>query len=200
MCAAERIDMDFLYETKHLYIRTLIDDDAGILLDYCKRNAGFFSEYETEYPENYFTEEYQRMLIKGYMQQFLKSTGVRYYLFEKDNDERIVGTVGLSRIICGEERSAVLSYKLDRDFCGKGYATEACAELLNRAAKGFRLHRIEADILPGNVKSVAVAERLGFKHEGKARLSHRVGNAWADHERYSLIIGVDELPPAYSRS
>ncbi|MBP5250311.1 MAG: hypothetical protein J6Z46_09945, partial [Lachnospiraceae bacterium] len=97
--------MDFLYETKHLYIRTLIDDDAGILLDYCKRNAEFFSEYETEYPGNYFTEEYQRMLIKGYMQQFLKSTGVRYYLFETDNDERIVGTVGLSRIICGEERS-----------------------------------------------------------------------------------------------
>ncbi len=180
--------MQFSYETERLILRMLNDADAARLLDFCKRNVFFFSSYETEYPDNYLSEGYQGLLIKGFTQQFLKSVGVRYYLFLKDDPERIIGSVGLTHIQIGEDKRADLFYKIDKQECGKGYATESCRLLIDEAKKSFGLHRIEADIMPFNDKSKAVAERLGFEYEGVAKKSHRVAGSWEDHERYALIL------------
>lgn len=180
--------MNFVYETEHLYLQTLLESDAEILLDFCRRNADFFSPFEPEYPNNYLTEEYQALLINGFSQQFLKHQAARYYLFEKENDKKIVGCVGLSDIRLGDERCASLLYKVDKDFLGRGYAAEASAKLIKAAADSLKLHRVEADILPDNLPSIHVAEKLGFEYEGVARKSHKICGIWADHARYSLIL------------
>lgn len=180
--------MNFVYETEHLYLQTLIESDTEVLLDFCRRNSEFFSPFEPKYPDNYLTEEYQSLLINGFSQQFLRHQAVRYYLFEKGNDRKIVGCVGLSDIRLGDERSAVILYKVDKDYIGKGYAVEACAKLIKAAADSLKLHRLEADILPDNLPSIHVIEKLGFEYEGLARKSHMVCGIWADHARYSLIL------------
>ncbi len=180
--------MNFVYETEHLYMQTLIESDAPMLLDFCERNLSHFSPFEPEYPPNYFTEEYQRLLINGFSQQFLKLHSARYYLFEKGHDDRIVGCVGLSEIHLGDERSAKLLYKVDREYCGRGYAVEASSKLLDAARDSLKLHRVEADILPDNKYSIHVAEQLGFEYEGIAKLVHKANGVWADHARYAKIL------------
>ncbi len=180
--------MDFAYEADRVILQVLDETQADKLLCFCQENAEIFMNYEQDYPDNYFTIEYQTLLLKGYMQQFLEEKAVRYFVFLKENPNVIIGCAGLSDLHLLSAKSAKLFYKPDRAYCGQGYMNEAISCLLWHAADELGLHRIEADILPGNERSVAVVKRLGFEFEGVAKSSHIVNGEWRDHERYALIL------------
>lgn len=179
--------MDFAYEAERLNLQVLDEGSAMKLLAFVEENADIFMQYEQKYPENYFTVEYQELLLKGWLNQFLNQTGIRYFVFEKDKPDVIVGCVGLSDVNLSD-RSAKVYYKLDKMHYHKGYATEAVSCLLWHAAEELGMHRIEADILPENEKSKGVVKRLGFQLEGVAIQSHSICGEWKDHERYALIL------------
>ncbi len=70
-------------------------------------------------------------------------------------------------------RRVYLGYYLGSAHWGKGYATEAGTAVLRFAFDVLDCHRVEVEIVPGNMGSERVAERLGFTWE--ARLRERLG-------------------------
>jgi RimJ/RimL family protein N-acetyltransferase len=52
---------------------------------------------------------------------------------------------------------------------GHGYMLEAMHALLAHCFATLDTHRVEAEIEPANTRSVRLAERLGFRHEGVLR-------------------------------
>src|SRR5206468_4041220 len=54
-------------------------------------------------------------------------------------------------------------------FAREGNMTEALQLMLRYAFDGLKLHRLEANIQPGNVASIALAQRAGFQNEGFSR-------------------------------
>jgi [ribosomal protein S5]-alanine N-acetyltransferase len=64
--------------------------------------------------------------------------------------------------------------------------TEAMQLLLREAFTRLDLHRIEANIQPGNVRSIALAKRCGFELEGFSPRYLKVGGRWRDHERWAI--------------
>jgi RimJ/RimL family protein N-acetyltransferase len=54
-----------------------------------------------------------------------------------------------------------------------------------RASKG--LHRLEANIQPGNRASIALARACGFEQEGYSLRYLKIGGRWQDHERGALL-------------
>jgi ribosomal-protein-alanine N-acetyltransferase len=60
-------------------------------------------------------------------------------------------------------------------------------ELMLRHAFGDqKLHRVEANIQPENVRSRALVQRAGFRLEGFSPRYLKVGGRWRDHERWAL--------------
>ena len=88
------------------------------------------------------------------------------------SSERMVGFAGLAHPLWlpGWERTVEVGWRLHRDVWGQGYATEA-----GRAGVSYGLERLElteviALIHPGNVRSAAVARRLGM--DPRERIPH----------------------------
>ena len=78
-----------------------------------------------------------------------------------------IGFIGLS--IDDNNNNAEISYIYDQEYTNKGYCTEASKKLLEIAFKKLELKKVYADTIEGNISSVRVLEKLGFKHEGTRR-------------------------------
>ncbi|MBV8858769.1 MAG: GNAT family N-acetyltransferase [Acidobacteria bacterium] len=102
-------------------------------------------------------------------------------------DGRIVGVMNLSQIARGNLQSAYLGYYVGEPYAGRGYMTQAMRLLLRHAFESLKLHRVEANIQPGNVASIALARRAGFVKEGFSRRYLKLGGRWRDHERWAIL-------------
>jgi [ribosomal protein S5]-alanine N-acetyltransferase len=83
--------------------------------------------------------------------------------------------------------SCHLGYKLDKDEINKGYITEAIQKGIEVMFNEFGLHRIEANIMPKNKRSLRVVEKLGFYNEGLAYKYLKINDKWEDHIHMVLL-------------
>jgi [ribosomal protein S5]-alanine N-acetyltransferase len=104
------------------------------------------------------------------------------------DDARIVGVLMLMEIVRGAFQCAYLGYWVGAPFAGQGYMGEALRLALRHAFGPLRLHRVEANIQPGNAPSLALVRRAGFRHEGFSPRYLKIGGRWRDHERWALLV------------
>jgi len=72
---------------------------------------------------------------------------------------------------------------------GRGLITAACRMLLTYAFEERHLHRAEWRCRADNVRSSAVAERLGMTLEGVLREAWKVGDTFYDKQVWSVLAG-----------
>jgi ribosomal-protein-alanine N-acetyltransferase len=102
-------------------------------------------------------------------------------------DGTIVGGCNLNEIVRGNFQSAYLGYWCFGPHAGRGYMTEAIDLTLEYAFDRLGLHRVEANIQPGNHRSLALAARCGFTLEGFSPAYLQIGGVWRDHERWAIL-------------
>ena len=95
--------------------------------------------------------------------------------------------INLSEIVRGNFRSAYLGYYAFVPHAGRGHMTEGLALALRWAFRELHLHRVEANIQPGNAASRALVRRLGFRREGFSPRYLKIAGRWRDHERWALV-------------
>ncbi len=98
----------------------------------------------------------------------------------------IAGVFTISQIVRGAFQSAYLGYYGSGRTARQGYMREAMELVLDHAFDDLRLHRIEANIQPGNAPSIALARGAGFRLEGYSPRYLLIGGQWRDHERYAI--------------
>jgi ribosomal-protein-alanine N-acetyltransferase len=101
-------------------------------------------------------------------------------------DGDLVGIFTISQIVRGYFQSAYLGYYANARHAGKGLMAEAMALVLDHAFGPLALHRLEANIQPGNAPSIALARGAGFRLEGYSPRYLLIGGRWRDHERYAI--------------
>ena len=108
-----------------------------------------------------------RRLLEQIQDGFVRRELFQWGIARRD-DDAVVGTCTLTRID-SRNRRAEVGFALGRAHWGHGYAGEAMRRLLALAFGELDLIRLEADVDPRNVRSIAVLERLGFRREGLLR-------------------------------
>jgi [ribosomal protein S5]-alanine N-acetyltransferase len=103
------------------------------------------------------------------------------------DDGAIVGFFNISQIVRRWLQSAYLGYAVGKPFSGQGYMREGIELVLRHAFMNVRLHRIEANIQPGNYASIALARGAGFRREGFSPRYLKIGGRWRDHERWAIL-------------
>jgi ribosomal-protein-alanine N-acetyltransferase len=109
------------------------------------------------------------------------------FLVCRAGDDAIVGFFNLSQITRGPMQSAYLGYAAAKRFAGQGYMRQGIELVLRVAFLELRLHRVEANIQPGNRASIALARGAGFQREGFSPRYLKIGGRWRDHERWALL-------------
>jgi len=100
--------------------------------------------------------------------------------------EEFAGSVGLrvDTLMNGGE----IGYWVAGAFEGQGLVTTACRYLIDHGFRDRKLHRIEIHAAADNLRSRAVAERLGFVHEATTRDGHRKADGtYVDQVAYGIL-------------
>jgi ribosomal-protein-alanine N-acetyltransferase len=99
---------------------------------------------------------------------------------------RFGGEVTLSSIQRGPFQSAFVGYWIDEALAGQGLVPEAVVMTLQFAFEAISLHRVEISIIPRNLPSRRVVEKLGLRMEGVAERFLEIDGVWEDHVRYAI--------------
>lgn len=100
---------------------------------------------------------------------------------------RIMGVINLNCIVRRAFQSAYLGYAIGAPFAQQGYMTEAIQLVSHYAFEQMKLHRLEANIQPGNAASIALVKKCGFRLEGFSPRYLMIADEWRDHERWALL-------------
>jgi len=114
------------------------------------------------------------------------STQAGYLIGRVDSGE-LVGVVNVSEIVRGNFQSAYLGYYAFSPHAGQGLMAEGLGLVVSDAFERLGLHRLEANVQPGNEKSRRLVRRLGFRREGLSPGYLMIAGRWRDHERWAIL-------------
>jgi ribosomal-protein-alanine N-acetyltransferase len=113
--------------------------------------------------------------------------GQKAFAIRRRDDGALVGIVTISNVVMGAFRSAYTGYYAFAPHAGHGYLREGLQAAVDHAFRTMKLHRLEANIQPGNRASIALAKACGFRKEGFSPRYLKIGGRWRDHERWALL-------------
>jgi len=174
------------YATARLTLRPLTPADSLLLQDFLVRNRQFLQEWEPKRDDAYYSIDSAQSLIDSNTVANDNKTGLSLYLLRM-GEEKIIGHIGLSNIVYGPFLSCFLGYKLDFEETNKGYISEGLQRVIQVAFDDYKLHRIEANVMPRNIRSIKVLEKLGFEQEGVSKRYLKINGKWEDHLHYVLL-------------
>jgi ribosomal-protein-alanine N-acetyltransferase len=108
------------------------------------------------------------------------------YAFGIFIDGAFAGEINLNNVVRGAFQSGTIGYWVDKSRAGHSFMSEAVVVLAQYAFEDLHLHRLEVCIIPRNLNSRRVVEKLHFREEGLAERFLEINGEWEDHIRYGI--------------
>lgn len=168
-------------ETERLILRHARPDLAAPLAEYVRRNRAHLARWSPPSSTDLETAEGWVPLLDEAVAQWQAGSALRWVLVPRDAAACVIGRVSFTNVQRGPFQSCFLGYQIDAMHEGRGLMREALACAIADAFATLRLHRIEANYQPENVRSGALLARLGFERIGRAPRYLFIDGAWRDH-------------------
>ena len=168
-----------IIEGKRIFLRSPQAKDQDEYLALNRRSASF--------NRGLASPPIQPEQFSAFLERCRVDTTACFFICRRTN-KRLLGTINLSQISRRNFQGAYLGYQIGAEFARQGYMTEAIALMLRYAFVDLKLHRLEANIQPGNVASIALVKRAGFVKEGFSRRYLKICGRWRDHERWAILV------------
>jgi len=166
-----------LHESTRVMLRRLIADDQAEFVELVNESADLLLPW-VHLPGS-------AAKFEEYLNQFDGETRECTLVCDRKTGA-IAGTFSLKNITRSPYQRATVGYNAFAFSAGQGYMSEGF-ELVFRLAFGdLGLHRLEADIQPGNELSLRLASKVGFRREGYSPEFLYVDGSWKDHERWAI--------------
>ncbi len=173
-------------ETENLRLAVLRKSEAQRITEYFLENREFHRQFSQTHTDDYFTVPVQKKYLIYDCESFLDGTLVPLWISLKGN-EQVIGRVSFFNFAFGGMMSCACGYHLDKDHTGRGYMTEALKGALAFVFDEYKMHRIEAFILPENGPSINLVKRLGFHYEGMRKSYMHINGKYRDHEAFYIL-------------
>ncbi|WBX97352.1 GNAT family N-acetyltransferase [Chryseobacterium gambrini] len=168
-------------ETERLLIRDIILDDKLTIFNY--RSDAEANKFQSWIPE---TLEDVEQFIERNNKEFNQPESWYQVLITEKDSKAVIGDIGI-HFFGAENLQTELGITLNKDFQGRGYASEALKGVINFLFGDLKKHRIMASVDPENIDSLKLMERIGFRKEGHFVKSLFWKNNWTDDVIYALL-------------
>jgi [ribosomal protein S5]-alanine N-acetyltransferase len=166
-------------------LREISAKDARAFHGLLVRNREFLKPWEPRRSESWFSLDGVSAELARAVEDRRLDWGYAFGIWERETGA-LVGRVSLSTVVRGAWQNANIGYFVDQDRGGRGYATIAVREALAFAFGLINLHRVQAAVMPRNVRSIRVVEKNGLRSEGLAVRYLKIAGTWEDHQIYAI--------------
>lgn len=156
--------------------------DAEELFQLIERNRAHLRQwlpwvdYETSVEDS---QHFVQRTLQNYLDNESFTMGIRYH-------GQLAGLISY-HTINWPGRNVEIGYWLGAEFQGKGLMTRACRAMVDYAFAKLALNRVAILCAPGNLRSRAIPERLGFTREGTLRECEWLYDHFVDLVVYSML-------------
>lgn len=175
------------YATERLILKTLSIVDAKITVDYYNKNEKFLEKWDPAHEELFFSQNYQENMLARHQIEMINGKSLKLWIFKKENPYTTIGNVHFNNIIRGSFLSCYIHFQLDERELGYGYAREAVDRAIKVIFDEYKLHRIEANVLPNNTAALSLLSSIGFHKEGLSLKRMYMKGKWEDHIRMVIL-------------
>lgn len=124
--------------------------------------------------------------FRAYLERMARPGNHAFLICRRDSGS-LAGVINVNNIVLGLFRSGYLGYYAFAGHERQGLMREGLQAVIRHAFKSLKLHRLEANIQPGNAASIALVKSCGFAIEGYSPRYLKIGGRWRDHERWAIL-------------
>jgi ribosomal-protein-alanine N-acetyltransferase len=180
--------------TPRLIVEHMAPGHAEALADFFRRNEQHLAPWDPPRPAGITEPEFWAAECERAVEDYEHGAVLRWVLRLRTVPEHVIGRVNYTQIARGPFQSCMLGYAIDHAHEGRGLMREALEATIEHVFAVLKLHRIQANYVPGNVRSGRLLERLGFVSEGLAKDYLFIDGGWRDH------VLTARLNPAFDAS
>ena len=173
-------------QTGETAVRPFARGDLEELVELRVRNREFMEPFEAVRDSSFYSRAAQSREITLDGEAWAHGTGYAFAVLDAAAGDRLIGRVALSNVVRGPWQNATLGYWVDQAANGRGHCTRGVLLVLEFAFEHAGLHRVQPAIMPHNVRSQKVAQKAGFRLEGRAERYLKIDGAWRDHDIYAM--------------
>jgi len=141
-------------------------------------NRAFFEARINARPDSYYSLDAVAKALQVAENEAKSDIGYQFLMCDKAFN--IVGRINLTRVRRAHFHSAELGYRIAALECGKGYASDAIRQVVDKAFLELDLKRIEAAVSVSNLASIRALQRNFFSKYGHAKRSFELNGIWYD--------------------
>jgi [ribosomal protein S5]-alanine N-acetyltransferase len=167
-------------------IRPTDRSDLEELLALRRANREHTGPWEPVRDHGFWTRAGQALELDLDAQAWAAGTAYAFAVLDAGDRDRLIGRVALANVVRGAWQNATLGYWIDVASGSRGYGTRAVRLALAFAFENAGLHRVQPAIIPRNARSRRVAEKAGFRLEGRAERYLYINGVWEDHDIWAM--------------
>ncbi|MDR2084211.1 MAG: GNAT family N-acetyltransferase [Bacteroidales bacterium] len=175
--------METLKINNNLYLRLIRFTDAVAIFNAIDKHREYFKEWLpfVDYTQSVSdSEDFVNSILNN-------NSRFKDIVYSIIYDEQFVGLIAFKEIDFLNKRTEI-GYWLSADYQGKGIITESVEKMIDYAFETLNLNRIQIKCAVGNIKSINIPKRLGFKFEGIERDGEFYSeDKFFDIEVYSIL-------------
>ncbi|MEM6780945.1 MAG: GNAT family protein [Pseudomonadota bacterium] len=149
-------------------------------------NQERLKEFEPKWAKDSFSKEFFERRYDRHTRDWASDRAYCFLIFDK-NTHALIGGINLNSVCRGAAQNASLGYWIDEAYERQGFMSEAARIIIQYAFETLKLHRINAECLPDNERSINLLKTLGFTEEGFAKSYFQIKGIWQDHVLFGLV-------------
>ncbi len=156
-------------ETKRLILRDWNKKDINDIIE--GLNNYNISKWLVLVPYPYTKKDAEEWI--SYCKQNAKGKNRSYYFaIELKSEKKVIGGIGIDKLNMFHEIGSD-GFWINAKYHGQGYGTEALSETIEFAFNKLKLRRLESGVFKGNMPSLKLQKKFGYKIEGLRKKGFR---------------------------